>query len=83
MFTGFLALAVVIAVLGIANTLSLSIVERVRELGLLRAVGLTRRQVRRMVRGEAIVVALFGTVLGLGPARRASRLDVLGALAHE
>lgn len=61
-----LALAIVIALMGIANTLSLSIHERTRELGLLRAVGVTRRQLRVMVRGEALMVALFGTVAGLG-----------------
>jgi putative ABC transport system permease protein len=52
--------------MGIANTLSLSIHERTRELGLLRAVGQTRRQTRAMVRGEALIVALFGTVGGVG-----------------
>jgi putative ABC transport system permease protein len=51
---------------GIATTLSLSIHERTRELGLLRAVGQTRRQTRAMVRGEALIVALFSTVGGLG-----------------
>ena len=61
-----LILAIVIAVMGIANTLSLSIHERTRELGLLRAVGQTRRQTRTMVRGEALTVGLFGTVGGLG-----------------
>jgi putative ABC transport system permease protein len=61
-----LALAVIIAVLGIANTLALSIHERTRELGLLRAVGQTRRQMRTMVRAESIVVAGFGTLLGVG-----------------
>jgi putative ABC transport system permease protein len=61
-----LALAVLIALLGIANTLALSIFERRRELGLLRAVGMARHQVRSMIRGEAIMIALFGTSLGLG-----------------
>ncbi len=65
LFSGLLGLAVVIAVIGIANTLSLSIVERTREIGLLRAVGLTRRQTRRMVRWEAIIVAVFGALLGV------------------
>jgi putative ABC transport system permease protein len=60
-----LALAIVIALMGIANTLSLSVHERTRELGLLRAVGQGRRQLRAMVRGEALVVALFGTIGGL------------------
>jgi putative ABC transport system permease protein len=121
-----LALAVFIAVLGIANTLALSIFERTRELGLLRAVGMTRSQLRSAVRWESVLIALFGTGLGLVigiafgtsmvlaiadegatavvvpagqmafiallaavcgvlaavlPARRASRLDVLDAIA--
>jgi putative ABC transport system permease protein len=60
-----LLLAIVIALMGIANTLSLSIHERTRELGLLRAVGATRRQLRSMIRGEALVIAAFGTTGGL------------------
>jgi putative ABC transport system permease protein len=60
------ALTVVIALIGIANTLALSVFERTRELGLLRAVGMTRRQLRRMVRLEAALVAVFGGVLGAG-----------------
>ncbi|TQK43014.1 putative ABC transport system permease protein [Streptomyces sp. SLBN-118] len=60
-----LALAVVIALLGIANTLTLAIHERTRELGLLRAVGQTRRQLRSMVRYESVLVAAFGTTGGL------------------
>jgi len=60
-----LALAVIIALIGIANTLALSVHERTREIGLLRAVGMTRRQTRRMVRWEAALVALFGAVLGV------------------
>lgn len=62
----FLALSVFIALVGIANTLALAVIERTRELGLLRAVGQTRRQLRAMVRGEAVTVALFGTLCGLG-----------------
>ena len=60
-----LALAVLIALLGIANTLALSIHERTRELGLLRAVGMVRSQVRSTIRWESIMIALFGTTLGL------------------
>jgi putative ABC transport system permease protein len=60
-----LALSVLVALLGIVNTLALSVVERTREIGLLRAVGMTRPQVRRMVRLEAISVALIGAALGL------------------
>jgi len=60
-----LGLAVVIAVLGIVNTLALSVIERTREVGLLRAVGLSRRQLRRMVRLEAVIVAVLGAVLGV------------------
>ncbi len=59
------ALAVVIALIGIANTLALSVFERTRELGLVRAVGMTKRQLRRMVRFEAALVATFGAVLGI------------------
>jgi putative ABC transport system permease protein len=65
LITALLALALVIALLGITNTLALSIFERTREIGLLRAVGMSRRQVRRMVRWEAVIVSLFGALLGL------------------
>ncbi|MBV7696505.1 ABC transporter permease [Streptomyces sp. TRM70350] len=123
-----LGLAIVIAVLGVVNTLALSVVERTREIGLLRAVGLARRQLRRMIRLESVVIAVFGAVLGLAlglvwglctqqvlalegmtalaipwgtivavvigsavvgvvaallPALRASRMNVLAAIAHE
>ncbi|MGW2238292.1 ABC transporter permease [Streptomyces sp. NPDC001759] len=61
-----LALAVLIALLGIANTLTLAVHERTRELGLLRAVGQTRSQLRAMVRWESVLVAAFGTAGGLG-----------------
>jgi putative ABC transport system permease protein len=60
-----LGLAVLIALLGIANTLALSIFERTPELGLLRAVGMTRAQVRSTVRWESVIIALLGTALGL------------------
>ncbi|HEY1358349.1 MAG TPA: FtsX-like permease family protein [Thermoleophilaceae bacterium] len=122
-----LSLAVIVSLFGIVNTLALSIHERTRELGLLRAVGMSRSQVRTMIRYEAVITALIGAILGLilgavfaglvsrpltdegftlsypvgtlimllvlaaiagvvaaiGPARRASRLDVLEALAYE
>ncbi|CAL9387513.1 hypothetical protein SUDANB15_01178 [Streptomyces sp. enrichment culture] len=123
-----LGLAIVIAVLGVVNTLALSVVERTREIGLLRAIGLARRQLRRMIRLESVVIAVFGAVLGLAlglvwglcvqqvlalqgmtalavpwgtvvavvigsavvgiaaallPALRASRMNVLEAVAHE
>ncbi|MGD1221213.1 ABC transporter permease [Streptomyces krungchingensis] len=123
-----LGLAIVIAVLGVVNTLALSVVERTREIGLLRAIGLARRQLRRMIRLESVVIAVFGAVLGLAlgvvwgvciqqvlalqgmkalavpwatiiavvvgsavvgivaallPALRASRMNVLAAIAHE
>jgi putative ABC transport system permease protein len=122
-----LALSVIVSLFGIVNTLALSIHERTRELGLLRAVGTSRRQVRQMVRYESVITALIGGLLGailgvifavvisrpladegfilsipvgtlivllvltilagvlaaIGPARRASRLDVLKALAYE
>ncbi|RCH70643.1 ABC transporter permease [Streptomyces sp. SDr-06] len=123
-----LGLAIVIAVLGVVNTLALSVVERTREIGLLRAIGLSRVQLRRMVRLESVVIAVFGALLGLAlgmvwgvavqrvlalqgldafavpwstiaavvvgsvavglvaallPALRASRMNVLAAIAHE
>ncbi|WBB60881.1 FtsX-like permease family protein [Streptomyces sp. WMMC500] len=123
-----LGLAIVIAVLGVVNTLALSVVERTREIGMLRAIGLSRRQTRRMIRLESVVIAVFGALLGLVlglawgagvhevlalegmrafaidwtvqlavvigsvlvgllaallPALRASRLNVLAAIAHE
>lgn len=123
-----LGLAIVIAVLGVVNTLALSVVERTREIGLLRAIGLARRQLRRMIRLESVVISVFGAVLGLAlglvwglclqqvlalqglkalaipwgtiaavvagsavvgvvaallPALRASRMNVLAAVAHE
>jgi putative ABC transport system permease protein len=126
--TVLLVLSVLIAVLGIINTLALSVLERTRELGLLRAVGMSRRQVKRMVRVESVVISVFGGLLGLVvgaafgvalqqalvnqgvtelsfpfgqllaylvvaalagvvaawlPARRASRLNVLAAIAAE
>jgi putative ABC transport system permease protein len=61
---GLLALAVLIALIGIANTLALSVHERTRELGLLRAVGMHRRQLRRAVRWESLLIAVLGAVLG-------------------
>ena len=60
-----LGLALIIAVLGIVNTLALSVIERTREIGLLRAVGVSRRQLRRMVRLESVIVAVLGAVLGV------------------
>ncbi|MER6104742.1 FtsX-like permease family protein [Streptomyces sp. NPDC001832] len=63
---GLLALAIIVAVLGVVNTLALSVVERTREIGLLRAIGLSRRQLRRMIRLESVVIAVFGALLGLG-----------------
>ena len=122
-----LLLSVLVSLFGIVNTLALSIHERTRELGLIRALGASRRQVRRIVRYEAVITALIGAVLGailgvvfaiiasrpladegftltipvgtllallvlaaiagvlaaIGPARRASRHDVLEALAYE
>jgi putative ABC transport system permease protein len=122
---GLLGLAILVSLFGIVNTLYLAISERTRELGLLRAVGTSRKQVKRMVRVEAVITALIGSVLGLvlgtvlgvlvgravddlpltipfgtlavvlvvgglagvlaaaWPARRAARLDVLQALAHD
>ena len=60
-----LALAVMVALIGIVNTLMLSVFERTREIGLLRAVGMTRGQVKRMIRAESVVIAVFGAVVGV------------------
>ncbi|MBV9416603.1 MAG: ABC transporter permease [Solirubrobacterales bacterium] len=60
-----LALAIVIALIGIVNTLMLSVFERTREIGLLRAVGMRRRQVKAMIRSESVIIALFGAVTGI------------------
>jgi len=60
-----LALSVIVSIFGIINTLVLSVFERTRELGMLRAVGMTRRQVRRMIRHESVITALIGAALGL------------------
>ncbi len=65
LFWGLLGFAIIIAVLGITNTLMLSISERTKEIGMLRAIGMTRSQVRRMIRYESIIIALFGAVLGV------------------
>jgi len=56
---------VLIALIGIVNTLMLSVFERTREIGLLRAVGMKRRQVRTMIRSEAVILAIFGAIIGI------------------
>jgi putative ABC transport system permease protein len=63
--SALLGLAILIALFGIVNTLALSIFERIRELGLLRAIGATRGQLRRMIRWEAVIIAVLGAVFGL------------------
>ena len=84
---GLLALAVVIAVIGIINTLGLSVIERTREIGLLRAVGLSRSRLRGMVTLESVTIAVMGAVLGMavglliGVLLRESLRDDLTALA--
>ncbi|KJS54637.1 membrane protein [Streptomyces rubellomurinus subsp. indigoferus] len=85
---GLVALSITVAVLGVVNTLALSVVERTREIGLLRAIGLSRRQLRRMIRLESVVIALFGAVLGTGlglawgvTAQRVLRDQGLGTLS--
>ncbi len=60
-----LALAILIALIGIVNTLMLSVFERTREIGLLRAVGMRRRQVRTMIRSEAVILSVFGAIIGI------------------
>ncbi|MEA2588979.1 MAG: putative transport system permease protein, partial [Actinomycetota bacterium] len=59
------ALSILIAMVGVINTLALSVLERTREIGLVRSIGMHRRQVRRMIRGEAVVVSILGAILGL------------------
>ncbi|MEV5122325.1 FtsX-like permease family protein [Streptomyces decoyicus] len=66
MLYGLLAMAVIVAVLGVINTLAMSVFERSQEIGMLRAIGLDRRGVKRMVRLESLVISLFGGVLGVG-----------------
>ncbi len=65
MITTLLAFAIVIAMMGIAITLALSVFERTREIGLMRAVGMTRRQTRRMIRWESVIVTVFGGIVGV------------------
>jgi putative ABC transport system permease protein len=64
LITAMLVLAIVIALLGIVNTLALSVVERTRELGLLRAIGMRRGQLAQMVAAESMIIAVIGAVLG-------------------
>ena len=80
MVTVLLLLTIVIATMGIANTLALSMLERTREIGLLRAVGMTRRQLRAMVRTEALLVAAFAVLVGLvlGTGLGGTAVEVLG-----
>ncbi len=66
LINALLVLSVLIAVLGIVNTLAMSVLERTREVGLLRAIGMTRGQLRRMVRLESVLISVYGSVLGLG-----------------
>ena len=65
LFTGLLALTVLIALIGVTNTMTLAVYERTREIGLLRAVGLDRGQTRRMILTEASIIAAFGATLGV------------------
>jgi len=79
-----LALSVIVSLFGIVNTLVLTVFERTRELGMLRAIGMTRRQVRRMIRHESIVTALIGAALGIGVgmflAAKLRRSNAIGAM---
>ncbi|WP_030690352.1 ABC transporter permease [Streptomyces globisporus] len=63
---GLLGMALIIAVLGVVNTLAMSVFERQQEIGMIRAIGLDRRRVKRMVRLEAVVISVFGAVVGIG-----------------
>ncbi|MEU5158847.1 FtsX-like permease family protein [Streptomyces sp. NPDC020875] len=63
---GLLAMALIIAVLGVVNTLAMSVFERQQEIGMLRAIGLDKRRVKRMIRLEAVVISVFGAVIGVG-----------------
>ncbi|NML53187.1 FtsX-like permease family protein [Streptomyces sp. R302] len=63
---GLLAMALIIAVLGVVNTLAMSVFERQQEIGMIRAIGLDRRRVKRMVRLEAVVISVFGAIVGIG-----------------
>jgi len=63
---GLLALAITIAILGVINTVALSVIERIREVGLLRALGMSRPQIRRLIRLESVLIAIHGALLGLG-----------------
>jgi putative ABC transport system permease protein len=84
MVTALLLLTITIALLGITNTLALSVFERTREIGLLRAVGMTGRQLRTMVRAEAILIAAVATVVGvvLGAGLGAGAVTLLGRTAE-
>jgi putative ABC transport system permease protein len=75
-------LAVIISLFGIVNTLALSTFERTRELGTLRALGMSRRQIRRMVRHESVITSLLGAVLGIGLGLGLAAL-VTAALHHD
>jgi putative ABC transport system permease protein len=77
-----LALAVIIALIGIVNTLMLSVIERTHEIGLLRAVGMRQRQVRSMIRSEAVILAIFGAVLGIAIGTLMG-LALVASLRHE
>ena len=66
MMYGLLGMSVVIAVLGVVNTMAMSVFERRREIGMLRAIGLDRLGIRRMVRLESLLIALFGGLVGVG-----------------
>ena len=85
MISGLLGAALLIAILGVANTLLLSVTERTREIGLLRAVGVTRKAVWGMITLESVVMALFGTLLGiiLGVGLGAALVNSLGEYGFE
>ena len=76
-----LAFSVVVSLFGMVNTLVLTVFERTRELGMLRTIGMTRRQARRMIRHESVITALIGAALGLAARRLPRRARHPGAVA--
>ena len=77
-----LGFSVIVSLFGMVNTMVLSVFERTREIGMLRAIGMTRRQARRMIRHESVITALIGAAMGLGPRRVPLRAGHEGDGSH-